>query len=133
MTRPRSVSIDVEMRVDSRANRRGHWRAFHSEDKARSLTIRAALSWHEPIRTPCEVTIDVVRPVALDSDNLASACKDIRDEVASWLSVDDRSHLVRWIVRLERGSVREHRVRIQAVELTEPPERPTLLVLGREP
>lgn len=45
---------------------------------------------------PLCVTITRNAPRGLDSDNLAGAAKHIRDGIAAWLEVDDRSDLIQW-------------------------------------
>lgn len=45
-----------------------------------------------------ELVVTIVAHVRrrLDSDNLANACKPLRDEIADWLGVDDGDERVRW-------------------------------------
>lgn len=84
-----------------------HWSGPASERKSQ----RAAVGWAlvraygsgPPPVLPCVVTITRVGPRALDDDNLAASCKSVRDEVATWLRVDDRSPSVTWAYRQERG------------------------------
>ena len=61
---------------------------------------------------PCNVRIVRIAPSRLDDDNLARAAKAIRDELASWLGVDDRDERVSWSVAQTKGGVREYAVRV---------------------
>ena len=46
---------------------------------------------------PCVVLLVRVGPSnGLDDDNLRGAGKGVRDQIAAWLGVDDRSPLVAW-------------------------------------
>jgi hypothetical protein len=50
--------------------------------------------------------VTLMRPIAriaLDSDNLSGAFKGVRDEVASFLGVDDRSERLHWVYTQEKG------------------------------
>jgi hypothetical protein len=50
-----------------------------------------------------DVTITRIAPRELDSDNLASCAKGIRDGVADALRVDDGDERIRWTYKQERG------------------------------
>lgn len=53
---------------------------------------------------PCSVLLTRVSPGnGLDDDNLRGSLKGIRDELAAWLGVDDRSPLVTWAYAQSRG------------------------------
>lgn len=63
---------------------------------------REATAWmlkgQTPPTPPCSVLLTRVGPSnGLDEgDNLASAFKGCRDEIAKWIGIDDRSPLVQW-------------------------------------
>lgn len=59
------------------------------------------------------VVLTRIAPRPLDSDNLESALKAVRDGIAEGLGIDDRSPLVRYVVSQEQGGVRVHRVRCE--------------------
>lgn len=61
---------------------------------------------------PCEVRIVRLAPAQLDDDNLARACKAVRDEVAAWLGVDDRDPRVTWVCAQEKAPRGVYGVRI---------------------
>lgn len=53
---------------------------------------------------PCAVLLIRLAPSAgLDDDNLRAALKGVRDEIAAWLGVDDRSPQVRYCYAQGRG------------------------------
>jgi hypothetical protein len=62
---------------------------------------------------PLVVLLVRVSPRPLDSDNLASACKAVRDGIADALEVDDRDPRVSWHYAQERGP---HALRVLVVE-----------------
>ena len=88
------------LRLASTINARQHWRARAAAAKRQRAAARLCLSAHPRPTGPVVVTITRVAPRALDSDNLAGACKSVRDGVADWLGVDDgaaeRAGLVAW-------------------------------------
>lgn len=50
----------------------------------------------KPPKPPIVITITRVAPGALDSDNLASSAKHVRDGVADWLGLNDNDKRLRW-------------------------------------
>ena len=55
-----------------------------------------------------------VAPRRLDDDNLAAACKALRDGIAEALGVDDGSPTLRWSYGQEQGRPSAVRVTIEA-------------------
>jgi hypothetical protein len=92
--------------------------------KAQRVAVALLWPWKgRQWRFPVEVRLTRVAPRKLDDDNLASACKGVRDEVAAMLGVDDGDErLVRFSYGQERGewgariAVYEAGERIQAEE-----------------
>lgn len=88
------------IQLSSTLNARQHWRTRAASAKRQRGIARLCLSSYARPTGPVVVTITRVAPRALDSDNLAGACKSIRDGVADWLGVDDgaaeRAGLVAW-------------------------------------
>lgn len=71
-----------------------------AEREAVAWVLRA---WHAPA-LPCVVHMTRLAPSnGLDDDNLRGALKGVRDELARWLGVDDRSPLVTWQYDQRRG------------------------------
>ena len=98
----------------SEANSRGHTRAkakrVASQRSAITATLRVMGGAVVPL--PCRVGITRLAPRTLDDDNLASACKAVRDGVAEWLGIDDRDPRVEWAVAQEKGP---YGVRVEVV------------------
>jgi hypothetical protein len=90
--------VNVPLRLGTGQNNREHHMARHRRVKAE----REAVSWvlvgkpRPPL--PC-----VVRN-GMDDDGCVSALKSVRDEIASWIGVDDgRADLVTYTAHQERG------------------------------
>ena len=94
-TSPRArVLATLTLRTLSEANWRGPWQVRARRVKAQRLATYAALcaSGYDPhalLDGRLVVTLVRVATRSLDTDNLAGACKAIRDSVATWLGVDD--------------------------------------------
>ena len=78
-----------------------------------TLVLRA----HEVPGLPLEVELVRVAPRSLDSDNLTSSLKAVRDGVADWLGVDDGDERVRWTYGQRKGKPREYLVEIGVASL----------------
>lgn len=101
--------FEVPMTLPSVANLREHWSARARRTKAqRSMTYlccRNTIARGEELpNPPCVVRLIRQSPRALDTDNLSSAFKAVRDEVAKMLGVDDRhSEIVSYEYLQRRG------------------------------
>ena len=109
------MRLEIPLVLPSLANARLHWAA-----KARIVKNQrnaVALAWVSQLRCmvrgkraevvthlPCIVTLTRVSLRELDDDNLQGAFKGVRDEVAKQLGLDDRSKLIVWHYRQERGA-----------------------------
>lgn len=92
--------VELQVRTVSEANSRGWHGKMKRAAEQRWLTW-LHLSRLELPRLPAAVRLVRLRPPRgrpLDSDNLASALKAIRDGVADAYGVDDASPLYRWSV-----------------------------------
>lgn len=107
------------LRLASTLNDRRHWRKRAAAAKAQRLLAYCRLREHPKPTRPVVVTMTRVSPGQLDSDNLAGACKSVRDGVADWMGVDDgqaeRDGRVTWVCRQERG---KYGVRIVVEEVS---------------
>lgn len=103
------------LRLASEANTASHehWRARQKRAKEQRALVGLALNPHTPPSLPVRVTITRIAPCALDDDNATGAAKAVRDAIARWLGVDDRSDQIAWQVLQARGAVREYAVRLQ--------------------
>ena len=100
------------LRLVSEANQRGSWHRGARRASSQRDVVALVLRRHRPVAPPCEVRVVRVAPRDLDDDNLARACKAVRDEVSRWLGVDDRDRRVTWRVGQIKGRVRQYAVRI---------------------
>lgn len=98
--------IHVPLRTVSGMNAREHWQARARRVKGE----RQLVAWHlasvKKPAVPLVVTLTRIAPSnGLDpDDNLPSALKGARDEIAEWLGVNDRDRkTVRYEYEQERG------------------------------
>lgn len=79
----------------------------------RELT-RAALHGHfgKPPKPPLTITITRIGPREFDSDNACGACKHVRDGIADYLGVNDRSKELQWLYAQEKAGKGVYGVRI---------------------
>lgn len=100
------------LRLVSLANQREHWRVRSKRAKQHRTTagwrVAAVLRSEAMIRYPLTVIITRIAPRVLDDDNLAGACKSVRDGIADALGIDDRDPRVKWAVAQRKGKPREY-------------------------
>lgn len=103
----------IPMRLPSVANLREHWATKAKRVKAQRGAVALALKsrraslteLHAELARGRSLSVVMVRvsPRKLDGDNLSSAFKAVRDEVAKQLGVDDGSDQVAWACKQEKG------------------------------
>ena len=111
---PHQLTARAEMRLPSLANMRKHWRAMLGIRKAQRATgVLLARKAFGPFSAPgfgahgtflIAVTLTRVGARKLDSDNLASAFKHVRDGVAEYVGVDDGDERWTWNYAQRSGS-----------------------------
>jgi hypothetical protein len=116
----RSLVLDLPIKTVSEANKREHWGTVSKRKKAQRRELN--LEWKNAVkgrsvRLPCVVTLTRIAPKLLDEgDNLNSAFKAIRDEIAALLGVDDSpSSPARFEYKQEAIGQRKYRVIISVV------------------
>ena len=67
----------------------------------------------EKMRLPCTVTITRLGPRKLDSDNLATSAKGLRDGIADKLGVDDGDERITWCYAQEKSKTYGVRIEIE--------------------
>lgn len=97
------------LRLESVANLREHWAKRAKRTKAHRMAALAV----PPHRLPCTVKIIRVAPRALDTDNLASSAKALRDGIADRLGVKDNDPRVEWRYEQTRGKPKEYGVWVE--------------------
>lgn len=96
------IEFRVKMRAPSTPNLREHYMARATRVKAqRGAVQREMPKW--PGGPLLVVRITRVAPRALDGDNLQTAAKAIRDQIAVGLRIDDASPLVDWEYHQTKG------------------------------
>ena len=110
------IEITIPMRLPSAANLREHWAAKAKRVKQQRQTVAAYIGGRPKPPLPVVVTLTRVSARALDGDNLQSAFKGIRDEVAKWLGHADNVPGIRWEYAQRRGGVGEFGVVIRVSE-----------------
>jgi len=86
------IVIDIPgLRLVSEGNERENRFAKAKRIREQKQIVAAFFRVKRPDRPPFPLVVTITRlgPRALDSDNLASSGKHVRDAVATWLGVDD--------------------------------------------
>jgi hypothetical protein len=99
------VILTISMRLPSAANLREHWAAKAKRVKQQRQAVAMFIGGRPKPALPVVVTLVRIAPRALDSDNLQSAFKAPRDEIARWLGVADNDPRVGWEYAQRRGGV----------------------------
>jgi hypothetical protein len=116
------MKFEIPVKTVSESNQRIHWavkakRSRHQRSVSRIVTRGAlvrASRLGDGFRThTMTITITRIAPGTLDSDNLASSQKAVRDGIADALCVDDGSPLITWIYSQRRGKPREYSVEVK--------------------
>lgn len=117
-----TVTVEIPLTLPSVANLREHWAAKAKRVKAQRKATRWGLvrglvrARVDPTsRTPYVVTLTRVSPRALDSDNLVSAFKACRDEIAAYFGVDDADPRIEWRYAQAKGKPACVRIEFEVV------------------
>jgi hypothetical protein len=123
--------VVVPLRLVSEANSHAHWRQRQKRAKEQRFVVTSALRFadcYDSFRgrlatgTECaQVHLHRVAPRALDSDNLQGAFKHVRDAVAEFLGLDDRSGRYEWVYGQQKARPKEYGVRVMIVIESEMP------------
>jgi hypothetical protein len=99
------IEVVLPIKAVSIANMRMHWAVKAKLAKSHRGSIRAGLESVAPIPPGLPLTVVLTRmgPKTLDTDNLASSLKAVRDGVADWLGVDDGSPQLDWQYAQRKG------------------------------
>lgn len=111
------IEASIPVRIESTPNKREHWAAKAKRTSAqRSTAYYVMKSLPRPAWSRMTVQLTRVAPRAMDSDNLASGFKAVRDGIADWLQIDDGSDRIAWTYAQAKGRVREYLVRVRISE-----------------
>lgn len=97
------IKLYIPLKLVSEANQAEHWTKRARRRKQQRLSVCLALRAQREVAPslPLEVELCRYSPRQLDTDNLSSAFKSVRDEIAAWLGVDDRSAAVSYLCSQE--------------------------------
>lgn len=96
------VTVTLPIRLPSLANERRWWVIMRLKKTQKEETWYALRDVTVP-PLPLVITITRHGPKTLDDDNLAAACKYVRDEIARKVGVDDGSPLYTWVYKQATG------------------------------
>lgn len=81
-----TIVWEIPLKTVSEANSSEHWRIKSKRHKQQQFLISCLFRHNaQPIVLPCIVKLSRLSPRLLDDDNLRTAFKWIRDEIADWL------------------------------------------------
>jgi hypothetical protein len=70
---------------------------------------------------PCIIRLTRIAPRKLDrEDNLNTSMKSVRDGIADWLEIDDRSDQIQWLYDQRKGEPKDNRLQIEVFERAKP-------------
>jgi crossover junction endodeoxyribonuclease RusA len=96
---PLIVGVRLPLRLVSLTNQREHWakrsRRAKEQRTIAALALRRWVAGRE-MDLPLEIAVLRIAPRRLDSDNLQSACKHVRDGIADALGIDDGDARLTW-------------------------------------
>ena len=110
------MNVILEIPTVSEANRASHehWRVRQKRAKAQREAFRLLWKKHgKPVTLPAIVTFTRFSVRELDSDNLPTAFKHIRDQLAAEIGIDDRDKRVEWRYQQEKGQAGRFRLVIE--------------------
>ncbi len=93
----------IPIELPSLMNLRVGWRKMAHLKKQQRLATKLCL--HSAVIPPGPLVVIITRigPRKLDDDNLASACKYVRDQIAEKVGVDDGSSFYTWVYKQRTG------------------------------
>jgi crossover junction endodeoxyribonuclease RusA len=99
------IEATIPIKSVSVANLRMHWAVKAKLAKAHRNAAKTALMSVAPEAPELPLTVILTRlgPRTLDTDNLASCLKAVRDGVADWLGVDDGDARLDWQYEQRKG------------------------------
>ena len=115
------VRLDVPVDTVSEVNRHeSYWVTWKRSKNQKQTTMWHLLGLGQRPKLPCRVQMTRYYPGELDTDNLASSCKYVRDTVAKYLGCGDSPRdPIEWLpvrqVRVKRKT--EAKVRVEIEEL----------------
>lgn len=109
------MTFYIPIRLPSLANERMHWRTLARLKKAQRRATLCCMVGKAIPPLPLIVTITRAGRRRLDDDNIASACKYLRDQIAAVVGVDDGSPLYTWRYEQRVGKREPYGVDVEIV------------------
>ena len=113
------IDLTLKIKTVSEANTREHWatkaKRAKGQRKMAGMGLSMSLMFEGKHELPLAISFTRVGKKALDSDNLQSSMKAVRDGVADALGINDGSDLIKWDYQQEKG--KEYAVRIRIEQL----------------
>lgn len=113
------IEVEIPIKTVSEANMREHWSVKHERQKMQAgwvlFHLCPKLKQSKPFKLPLAIRFTRIGKRELDSDNLQSAFKKIRDVVAKKLGINDGDKRITWDYQQEKG--KEYAVRIRIEQL----------------
>lgn len=101
------------VKLVSTANQREHWATRAKRAKQHRMfgrNIGVHLHWS---KEPAVVTIIRIAPRMLDTDNLVSACKAVRDGIADAFGIKDNDPRIQWRCAQRKGEPKQYAVHVE--------------------
>lgn len=109
------MRFHIPIELPSLANTRMHWREMaRLKKKQREATAYCMVGKVIPL-PPLTITITRIGPRRLDDDNLASACKYVRDQIADIVGLDDGSSMYTWRYNQRIGANSQYGVEVEII------------------
>lgn len=86
----------IPIKLPSLANSRLHWQKMACLKRSQRAATKICMVGCKLPSPPLVVTITRIGPSRLDDDNLAAACKYVRDQIANIVGIDDGSDWYTW-------------------------------------
>jgi len=97
------MRFHIPIKLPSLANIRVHWRKMIRIKTKQKRATKYCLHGNIIPPMPLVITITRIGPRKLDDDNLASACKYVRDAIAATIGVDDGNPGYTWQYSQRKG------------------------------
>lgn len=107
------ILIEFPLRTYSLTNQRAHWtkKAQIARDQRTTVAWRWIEAKRPKVNLPTVITLTRIAGRVLDTDNLASSFKHVRDEIALQIGIDDGDPQITWLYAQEKG--KEYKIRIE--------------------
>ena len=110
------ISKILPIKTVSETNQREHWAARHRRRKKQRRNTYLLLCQERQERAEAfTIRLTRIAPRKLDSDNLLSSMKAVRDGVADWLGMDDADPSLAFEYAQTKGEPKQYAVRVEIV------------------